>query len=85
MEAAALEAHLSEIDEQGYTIVRDAIEPELVTGLVEAIRRVERERGTLPRGNPAEGYATLRNYNLLAKDPIFQRMPVHENVLPIMD
>lgn len=85
MRQASLERHLGEIDEQGYTIVRDAIEPELVDGLVETIRRVERERGTTPRGNGAEGYATLRNYNLLARDPIFQRMPVHANVLPVVE
>jgi len=85
MQPDALERHVSEIDDQGYTIVRDAIEPSLVEGLVEAIRRVERERGTEPRGNAAEGYATLRNYNLLAKDPIFQEMPVHGNVLPIVE
>ena len=85
MDANALEHHLSEIDDQGYTIVEDAIEPALVEGLVEAIRRVARERDTTPRGNAAEGYATLRTYNLLAKDPIFQEMPVHANVLPVVE
>ena len=85
MEQAALERHLSEIDDQGYSIVRDAIHPDLVEALVDAIRRVERARGSEPRGNPAEGYATLRNYNLLSKDPVFQKMPVHENVLPIVE
>lgn len=85
MQPHDLERHLGEIEEHGYTIVRDAIEPALVAELVAAIRRVEREQGTEPRGNAAEGYATLRNYNLLAKDPVFQRMPVHENVLPLVE
>jgi ectoine hydroxylase-related dioxygenase (phytanoyl-CoA dioxygenase family) len=85
MQPAELERHVARIDEQGYTIVEGAIEPELVAALVEAIRRIEGARGTAPRGNAAEGYATLRNYNLLAKDPIFQRMPVHANVVPIVE
>ena len=38
-----------------------------------------------PLGTAAEGHSTLRMYNLLAKDPIFQAMPVHPNVLPIVE
>ena len=33
MEQAALDEHLAAIDEQGYTIIEDAIEPELVSEL----------------------------------------------------
>lgn len=75
----------AELSGQGYTILERAIEPGLVAALVAAIRRIERERGAAPRGNPAEGYATLRTYNLLAKDPIFQQMPVHPAVLPVVE
>jgi ectoine hydroxylase-related dioxygenase (phytanoyl-CoA dioxygenase family) len=85
MDESAIAEHLEAIDEQGYTIVRNAIEPALVEGLATTIRRVSAELGTRPRGNSAEGHATLRHYNLLAKDPIFQQMPVHENVLPVVE
>ncbi|MCH2171340.1 phytanoyl-CoA dioxygenase family protein [Myxococcota bacterium] len=85
MEPSRIEEHLSEIEEQGYTIVRDAIEPPLVDALVQQIRNVEKEMGAKPKGNPAEGYATLRTYNLLARGEVFQTMPVHENVLPIVE
>ena len=85
MSEAALDRQLGEIREQGYTILEDAIEPELVAALVAAIRRIERETGAAPRGNPVEGYATLRTYNLLAKDAIFQAMPVHRAVLPLVE
>ena len=37
------------------------------------------------KGTAAEGHATLRMYNLLAKDPAFQAMPVHPSVLPIVE
>jgi ectoine hydroxylase-related dioxygenase (phytanoyl-CoA dioxygenase family) len=82
---AALDRPLGQIREQGYTILEDAIEPELVAALVAAIRRIERESAAAPRGNPVEGFATLRTYNLLAKDPIFQAMPVHRAVLPLVE
>ena len=85
MEPDRIQHHLSEIAEQGFTFVEDAIEPELLEQLRDTIREVARERETAPRGNPAEGYATHRNYNLLAKADVFQRMPVHPSVLPIVE
>jgi Protein involved in biosynthesis of mitomycin antibiotics/polyketide fumonisin len=81
----SLDQQLAEMRSQGYTILENAIEPELVAALVAAIRRIERESGATPRGNPAEGFATLRTYNLLAKDPVFQQMPVHRAVLPLVE
>lgn len=77
--------HLARIDVDGYTIVADAIEPDLVSSLRDTIRRLERELDLAPRETAAEGHATLRMYNLLAKDPVFQAMPVHDSVLPIVE
>jgi len=77
--------HLARIEVDGYTIVEGAIEPELVTTLRDTIRRLERELHVEPRGTSAEGHATRRMYNLLAKDPVFQEMPVHDSVLPIVE
>jgi ectoine hydroxylase-related dioxygenase (phytanoyl-CoA dioxygenase family) len=85
MSETDLDRRLGEMRSQGYTILEDAIEPALVAALVAAIRRIERESGAAPRGNPAEGFATLRTYNLLAKDPVFQQMPVHRAVLPLVE
>jgi len=85
LDDATLAGHLARIDTDGYTIVEDAIEPELVAQLRDTIRRLERELQVAPRETAAEGHATLRMYNLLAKDPVFQAMPVHPNVLPIAE
>jgi ectoine hydroxylase-related dioxygenase (phytanoyl-CoA dioxygenase family) len=85
MEEERVAEYVEEIAKQGYTIVRDAIEPELVRDLVDRIREIAKETEAAPRGNPAEGYATLRTYNLLARGEVIQRMPVHENVLPIVE
>ena len=77
--------HVACIDVDGYTIVEHAIEPELVRTLLDAIRRLERELHVEPKGTAAEGRATRRMYNLLAKDAAFQAMPLHESVLPIVE
>ena len=77
--------HVARIEQRGYTIVEDAIEPALVATLRDTIRRLERELHVRPRGTAAEGRATMRMYNLLAKDAAFQAMPVHPNVLPIAE
>src|SRR5689334_14872508 len=81
----AISDHVARIDDDGYTIVRGAIEPELVDALRDTIRRVEDELGLQPKGTAAEGHATKRMYNLLARDPIFQQMPLHPSVLPIVE
>jgi ectoine hydroxylase-related dioxygenase (phytanoyl-CoA dioxygenase family) len=80
-----IERHLERIDADGYTIVEDAIEPDLVVTLRDTIRRLERDLEVAPLGTQAEGHSTLRMYNLLAKDPVFQAMPVHPHVLPVVE
>jgi ectoine hydroxylase-related dioxygenase (phytanoyl-CoA dioxygenase family) len=85
LDDTTLAEHLARIDADGYTIVEDAIEPELVVQLRDTIRRLEDELQVAPRETAAEGHATLRMYNLLAKDPVFQAMPLHPNVLPIAE
>ena len=74
----AISDHLARIDVDGYTILEGAIEPDLVQTLRDTIRRLERELHVEPKGTAAEGHATRRMYNLLAKDPVFQAMPLHE-------
>jgi ectoine hydroxylase-related dioxygenase (phytanoyl-CoA dioxygenase family) len=81
----AIYDHLARIDDDGYTIVEGAIEPALVVDLRDAIRRLERDLHVEPKGTAAEGHATRRMYNLLAKDPVFQAMPLHDSVLPIVE
>jgi ectoine hydroxylase-related dioxygenase (phytanoyl-CoA dioxygenase family) len=77
--------HLARIDADGYTVLEDAIEPGLVDELRDTVRRVEKELDVQPRETEAEGHSTLRMYNLLAKDAAFAAMPIHPNVLPIVE
>ncbi len=84
LDASELADHLARIDEQGFTIV-ELSDDDLVSGLRDTIRRLEDELGVVPRGTMAEGVATKRMYNLLARDTIFAEMPVHRRVLPIVE
>jgi ectoine hydroxylase-related dioxygenase (phytanoyl-CoA dioxygenase family) len=85
LDDTTLAEHLARIDEDGYTIFEGAIEPDLVATLRDTIRRLEDELGVEPLGTAAEGHSTKRMYNLLAKDPVFQAMPVHPSVLPFVE
>jgi ectoine hydroxylase-related dioxygenase (phytanoyl-CoA dioxygenase family) len=81
----ALQAHLDRVAEQGYTIVEDAIESDLVDALDDDLRRLEHELGARPAGNEFEGAHTVRIYNLLARGPLYEAIPVHPAVLPVVE
>src|SRR3984957_15283880 len=80
-----LEAHLTRIAEDGYTILPDAIEPDLVDEIDEALLKLEHNPGTVPADNLFEGGRTLRVYNLLVHGAPFEKIPVHPNVLPVVE
>jgi ectoine hydroxylase-related dioxygenase (phytanoyl-CoA dioxygenase family) len=80
-----LDAHCARMTSDGFTIVEDAIEPELLDALEHDLDRLERELGIRPAANIFEGTRTLRIYNLLARGKIYERIPVHERVLPIIE
>ena len=78
-------ARIREIEEQGYTILENVLEPDLVDGLLADLDRITAERKTVPAENFFEGHKTLRVYNLLALGRIWERVPVHPEVLPIAE
>jgi ectoine hydroxylase-related dioxygenase (phytanoyl-CoA dioxygenase family) len=80
-----LQRHVRAIDSDGYTIVEDAIDAELVAALTADLLRIERALDVRPAGNAFEGAHTVRIYNLLAHGPLYARIPVHEHVLPIVE
>ncbi len=85
MEPAEVASHLRRINQEGYTIVEGAIEPDLIAALKEDLARLERALDVNPAGNEFEGTKTLRVYNLLAHGPLYEKIPVHPNVLPIVE
>jgi ectoine hydroxylase-related dioxygenase (phytanoyl-CoA dioxygenase family) len=80
-----LSDHADRIAKDGYTIVEDAIEPALVDELVSAIDALHASLRIEPAQNIFEGAKTLRVYNLLARGKVFERVPVHEAILPIVE
>ncbi len=85
MDQTTRDAHLARLSCDGFTVVEDAIEPALIDALNAALERLERELGAKPAMNGFEGHNTVRIYNLLAHGEAFARVPVHENVLPIVE
>ncbi len=79
------ERHLAAIAADGYTIIENAIESDLIDALEYDLLRLERECGVVPADNDFEGSKTVRIYNLLAKGEVYRRIPVHDNVLPIVE
>jgi len=80
-----LDRHLERIDRDGYTIIEGAIDDDLADALTEDLARLEHQLGAVPAGNSFEGAATVRIYNLLARGPVYQRVPVHPEVLPVVE
>jgi ectoine hydroxylase-related dioxygenase (phytanoyl-CoA dioxygenase family) len=76
---------IAEIAEQGYTIVQGAIDPDLVDGLHDDLLRLEHDLAVVPARNDFEGERTVRIYNLLVHGELYERVPVHPNVLPIVE
>ena len=85
MEQERIDAHLARIEADGYTIVTDALDPAFATGLRDAVRGEFERLGIEPKGNRAEGFATRRLYNLVPRHHLFQEIPVHDNVLPLVE
>ena len=78
-------SHVERIRRDGFTIVEDAIEPALIDALNAALLRLERELDAKPAMNGFEGHKTVRIYNLLAFGGPFMDVPVHTNVLPVVE
>ena len=85
MEPDEIAAHLERVERDGYTIIEDAFAPDLGAALLDRLDRLIDELGIEPAGNRFEGVRTLRIYNLLAHDEVFAQVPVHPEVLPVVD
>jgi ectoine hydroxylase-related dioxygenase (phytanoyl-CoA dioxygenase family) len=85
LETDTIDAHAERIARDGFSIIERAIEPDLVDALVEDLERLERFYDVQPAHNSFEGERTVRIYNLLALGDVYARIPVHANVLPVVE
>ena len=77
--------HVRNIEEKGYSILENAIEPDFVEALREELSKLERALDIETGKNPFEGSRTWRIYNLLVHGKLFERIPVHPRVLPVVE
>ena len=85
MAADLLSAHCDRIARDGYTILESVIEPDLVEALADDLLKLEHELGIGYGKNEFEGHHTVRIYNLLARRALYERIPVHPEVLPLVE
>ena len=82
---ADIQSHAERIRDDGYTVIERAASPDLVEGLKDAVQRIESEHNLAPARTSFEGFKTLRINNLLTYDDLFWEVPLHENVLPVVE
>jgi ectoine hydroxylase-related dioxygenase (phytanoyl-CoA dioxygenase family) len=80
-----MDQHLRRIEEDGYTILHDAIELDFIDEIDETLLKLERDLGIVPADNLFEGLKTTRVYNLLIHGETFGRIPLHPHVLPVVE
>jgi len=85
MEPAECAAHLARIERDGYTIIEQVFDDAWADAVQGALDELERKLGTVPSDNDFEGSQTWRIYNLLARGKIFEEIPVHDRVLPVIE
>jgi ectoine hydroxylase-related dioxygenase (phytanoyl-CoA dioxygenase family) len=84
-QSTEMQDHLRRIAEEGFTILPNAIEPELVDEIGETLLKLEHDLGIVPADNLFEGLRTTRVYNLLVHGRTFEKIPVHPKVLPVVE
>jgi ectoine hydroxylase-related dioxygenase (phytanoyl-CoA dioxygenase family) len=80
-----MESALADFDRDGFVVLENVIEPELIEELKEALLRTEHELGITGRDTDFEGRQTIRIYNLLAHGEAYWKVPVHPAVLPFAE
>ncbi len=80
-----VDQHLERIRTDGYTIVPDVFDADMAAALVTRLEELEVELGVTPSDNSFEGRATVRIYNLLAHGALFEAIPTHPEVLPVVE
>ncbi len=84
-QAAVFDEQAARVREDGWTILRGAVDPDTVAAVAEALSALEAELGTVPSDNLFEGRNTWRVYNLLVHGPVFEAIPLHPAVLPVVE
>ena len=82
---AAMDRFAERVQRDGWVVVPDAIDLDLVDAIAADLLRLERDLGIVPSDNLFEGLRTTRIYNLLTHGRLYERIPVHPDVLPVVE
>ena len=66
-------------------MIEHAIDLELVDAISDDLLRLEHDLAIVPANNLFEGRRTTRIYNLLVHGRLYEQIPLHPNVLPIVE
>ena len=78
-------AALAGIERDGYAVVEAVLAPTRCDELIADLARLERERSIVPAGNPFEGHATWRIYNLLSSGRLYEALVLDPRVLAVVE
>jgi len=78
-------ASLDAFERDGYVVLEEVIEPDLVASLLATIDGVMVDADIQYGTNAFLGRDTRRIFNLLSRDPVFASVPLHPAVLPLVE
>jgi len=77
--------HLEAIARDGYSVIPDVLSADEADAIADDLLRLEREHRIGTSDTPFEGYHTWRIYNLLVHGRLYEAIPVHPSVLPVVE
>jgi len=77
--------HGARLERDGYTIIEDVFSGTESEAVLAEVARLERDLGIDFATNDFEGRQTKRVYNLLLYGALFESIPVHPSVLPVVE
>ncbi len=80
-----VQEHIERVRRDGYTIIENVLSPAEADTLRTDLERLERELAIRPSPNLFEGAKTVRIYNLLVHGKLYEAIPVHPSVLPVVE
>jgi ectoine hydroxylase-related dioxygenase (phytanoyl-CoA dioxygenase family) len=82
---ARVDGHIREFEEQGFTVIPDALGEGLVEEIRQAIDRLIVELGARPRTDRFRGFKTIKIENLISHGPVFLKLAANQAIRPIIE
>lgn len=76
---------LNALRRDGYCIVENAVSYAFCDRALDAMYRIVRDYSIVPFNQDFSGRKTIRIMNLLQYDELFQEIPVHDSLLPLIE